>query len=70
MLAQLLISWTLLLLTAWDPAPTKLMSIIMPASGHEVPLPIQHAVVNCRLLYRSSFTEIERRVGVLRWLPE
>ena len=37
----------------------------MPAHGSEVPLPLRHAIVTCRLLYRSSFIEIERKVGVL-----
>ena len=42
----------------------------MPAHRRDVLLPIRHAIVTCRLLYRSSFTEIERKVKGLRWLPE
>ena len=36
----------------------------MPSHGNEVPLPLRYCVVTCRLLYHSSYAEIERKTGV------
>ena len=36
----------------------------MPIHGKEVPLPLRHAVITCRLLYSSSWAVIEQKTGV------
>ena len=36
----------------------------MPTHGKEVDLPLRHAIVTCKLLYHSSWAEIEQKTGV------
>ena len=36
----------------------------MPTQRIEISVPLRHAIITCRLLYRSTYDEIERKTGV------